>query len=212
MTANLVFAQGTDTTKTTKTTKTITTTTVITTEGDGIKPAKRIKPAKEEKNTDASSKKNVIKTNLTSFLISTVHLNYERVINKNITLQLGAHYTFLGFNNSDFARLNGFGITPEVRLYPAGLPPAGFFVGLSPRFQRYTISDSGSSSENTLSLLGVGVILGGQWLINDMISLEVYGGPSANKIMRTASNSQQNDFSGISTFGLRFGVTVGYAF
>ncbi len=219
MLVNFVFAQDTDTTKTktTKTTKTITTTTVITTE-DEIKPVKPVKAPKEEKNTDASEKKNIIKTNLTSFLLSTVHLNYERVINKNFTFQLGTYYTFFGSNtsgnNSGFPTFRGFGITPEIRLYPAGLAPAGFFVGLSPRFQRWTISDFGSSSEDTFTLFGTGVIVGGQWLISDMISIEVYGGPSVNAITRikSTSNSQNNDTNGVSTFGLRFGVTVGYAF
>ncbi len=224
MTANLVFAQGTDTTKTTKTTKTITTTTVITTEGDGGgKPSKRVKQAKEEKEDVVSEKKNIIKTSLTSFALRTFHLNYERVVTQKITVQLGAFYSFFGGNSingstNDSNTFGGFGITPEIRFYPKGVAPMGFFVGVSPRYQRYTFKESnnngGTGSETTATAFGSAIIVGGQWIFGDVISLDLYGGPSLNTVnIKNSSGSQNNlSISGLSPVGFRFGVSVGVAF
>ena len=224
---NFVLAQETDSTRVKKTTKTKTTTTttvttVISEPIDSVKQAKankKIKDVKDRNDTkqELSDKKNIIKTNITAFLLSTIHLNYERVINKNITVQLGAHYTFFGDDNNnsgnDFARIRGFGITPEVRLYPLGLAPTGFFVGLSPRFQTYTVGSVFNNSQRTITGLGVAVIGGGQWLINDIVSLEVYGGLSSNKVTYTISGSgNQNGDTPVSSFGFRCGFTVGVAF
>ena len=138
---NFVFAQETDSTRVKKTTKTKTTTTTTTTTVvsepiDSIKKAKKIEQvvAREE----FTDKRNVIKTNLTSFFISTVHLSYERVINERLTFQMGVYYAFpnssrlftFDFSGSTY-ELRGFGITPEIKFFPNKIAPKGFYSTFS---------------------------------------------------------------------------------
>jgi len=234
--ANFVFAQGTDSTATKKTTKTTTTTVTTIVTAEPIENKRQPKPAKkvkeEEEKDIPTEKRNIIKTSLTSFLISTVHLNYERVINQKVTFQIGAYYTFLSSNgvfdnnnnsnNSDEGKLRGFGITPEIRFYPNGVAPMGFFVAFSPRFQYYVETGTGynnggfGSSEVRTAALGTAVIVGRQWLIGDSIALDLYLGPSVNGIIsRVETNNQNNYFISqpyASRVGFRFGFSVGFAF
>ncbi len=240
--ANFVFAQVVDSTtvkKTTKTTTTVkTTTTIVTTEPiDSVKLAKSAKKTKKNKKEDEdkdipTDKKNIIKTNLTSFFLATFHLNYERVINQKVTLQLGAYYTFWGNggifsnnnnsnNNNNGNGLYGFGITPEIRYYPNGVAPIGFFVAFSPRFQYYVDSYESYNnngqfglSETKTATLGAGFIVGRQWLIGDAISLDLYLGPSVNGVIsrNVTGYNYNSSLPYASTIGFRLGLTVGFAF
>ena len=224
---NFVFAQETDSTrvkKTTKTTTTTTTTTVVSEPIDSVKKAKKIEQvvAREE----FTDKRNVIKTNLTSFFISTVHLSYERVINERMTFQVGVYYAFP--NNSrlftfDFSgstyELRGFGITPEIKFFPNKIAPKGFFIALSPRFQ-YNIERRVSEQRVVLSQvesagLGMAVIVGQQWLVGESISLELFAGPSVNGIISKKASDNQNLITNSPyprPIGFRFGFNVGFAF
>ena len=66
-------------------------------------------------------KQNVIKTDLFSAILRTGVLKYERALNEDMSLQLGAFYT--GYSPRDVdARLSGFGITPEFRYYLSSTP------------------------------------------------------------------------------------------
>ena len=233
--ANLMFAQVTDTTKTrTKTTKTttITTTTIITedaADSTKVKPVKKMKKkVKKEVKETTTEHKNILKTNMTSFFISTFHLNYERVMNKQVTLQLGVHYSFFGngvFGDDNGSRnsngVSGFGITPEIRFYPNKIAPIGFYVAFSPRVQSYTVFNEyynqtgGTSSEQVrYTAVGAGFLVGGQWLIGDRISIESYAGPSINYTNVSAKNYNYRNNNGpiVNRVGFRFGVTLGVAF
>lgn len=84
-----------------------------------------------------SEKKNIIKTNIMSPALRVFHLNYERGFTDKVSGQLGFMY-FAGLNRGD-TKFNGFGVTPEVRLYPGGKALTGFFLGLSPRYQSYKL-------------------------------------------------------------------------
>jgi hypothetical protein len=167
-----------------------------------------------------SEKKNIIKTNILSPLLRTFHLNYERAFTEKISGQLGFLY-FAGFNQGD-TRFNGFGVTPEVRFYPGGKALTGFFLGLSPRYQSLKleidyndVNGNNATDKATLSSIGAGLVLGGQWIFGDIVSLEVLGGPSFNAgSLKVESGSSEDRFdTGIGQgFGFRFGVTVGIAF
>lgn len=237
--ANLMFAQVTDTTKTrTKTTKTttITTTTIITedaADSTKVKPVKKMKKkVKKEVKETTTEHKNILKTNMTSFFISTFHLNYERVMNKQVTLQLGVHYSFAGSglsdngnnNNNSYQGIRGFGITPEIRFYPNKIAPIGFYVAFSPRFQSYTTSNQyynnqiggNSSTQVRHTAVGAGFLVGSQWIIGDRITIESYIGPSINYTNITSTNSLNNYSNNngpiVNRVGVRFGVTLGVAF
>ena len=227
-----MFAQTKDTTrdstKTKKTKTTITTTTIITenagTDSLGKKSTKKIqkKYIKEEVDGDLpTNKKNIIKINLTSFFISTFHLNYERVINKKVTLQLGTHYSFFdsGFSNRSINRdkgIRGFGITPEIRFYPNGAAPVGFFIALSPRFQYYTFTNETYNGLNNSQIswtgVGVGFLMGRQWLVGDKVSIDMYFGPSINYTDRTQTGSKSYSPNiVVNRVGFRCGLTLGFA-
>ena len=230
---NFVFAQETDGTKEKKTTKTTTTiTTVISEPTDNAKKDGTSKKNENILGEDIpTNKKNNIKTSLTSFLLSTVHLNYERVINQKVTFQIGAYYTFLGSdgafgsnNSNERGKLRGFGITPEIRFYPNGVAPMGFFVAVSPRFQYFEETGTGYNSnigglgysEVKTATIGTAVIVGRQWLIGDSISLDLYLGPSVNGVIsRKELNTQYTD-SNLPPYtrpiGFRCGFSVGFAF
>lgn len=157
-----------------------------------------------------SEKKNIIKTNLTSPIFSTFHLNYERAFSNKISGQLGFMYTGL---KNDNTKINGFAITPEVRLYPKQNALEGFFLGLSPRYQSFTLK--ADNDEATLSSFGAALIVGGQWIFGDIVSLELYGGPSFNSSTLKIESGSEDDFntSGVGDgVGFRFGVAVGFAF
>ncbi len=159
-----------------------------------------------------SEKKNIIKTNIMSPALRVFHLNYERGFTEKISGQLGFMY-FAGLNRGD-TKFNGFGVTPEVRLYPGGKALTGFFLGLSPRYQSYKLEVD--TDKATLSSFGAGLLLGGQWIFGDIVSVEVYGGPSYNAgslKLETSGTSEDKFETGIGQgFGFRLGVTVGIAF
>jgi len=168
-----------------------------------------------------SEKKNIIKTNVLSPVVKSFHLNYERAFTEKVSGQLGFMY-FAGVKLGD-TKLEGFAITPEVRLYPKGTALEGFFIGLSPRYQSYTlklettdVNGNATVDKATLSAFGAGLVLGGQWIFGDIVSLEVYGGPSFNSgtvKVESGSSSEDNFNTGIGNgFGFRYGVTIGVAF
>lgn len=166
-----------------------------------------------------SEKKNIVKTNILSPLVSSFHLNYERAFTEKVSGQLGLMY-FAGVKLGE-TRFNGFAVTPEVRLYPKGTALEGFFLGLSPRYQSYTlkvettdVNGNATTDKATLSSIGAGLVLGGQWIFGDIISLEVYGGPSFNSGKVKVETGSEDDFNtGVGNgFGFRYGVTVGVAF
>lgn len=167
-----------------------------------------------------SEKKNIVKTNVLSPLFRTFHLNYERAFTEKVSGQLGLMY-FAGLDRND-TKFNGFAVTPEVRLYPKGTALEGFFLGLSPRYQSFKLESQTTdfngntvTDKATLSSIGAGLVLGGQWIFGDIVSFEIYGGPSFNSSTIKVESGTEDNFntSGVgSGFGFRFGATVGVAF
>lgn len=59
------------------------------------------------------------------------------------------------------------------------------------------------------------LVLGGQWIFGDIVSMELFGGPSFNSgSLKVESGASEDRFDiGIGNgFGFRFGVTIGIAF
>ncbi|TAH18752.1 MAG: DUF3575 domain-containing protein [Cytophagales bacterium] len=162
-----------------------------------------------------SEKKNIIKVNLLSPIIRTGSFFYERVITPKSSGQLGFYYTGWAL---DGTKLRGIGITPEFRYYvsESKQAPQGFFVAPFLRYQRLELSTDATTAKGVLSTLGVGLAIGGQWIFSDVISLDIFGGPTVNtrNFKASANGVTESDFTltGLGTFGFRFGVTVGIAF
>jgi len=179
-------------------------------------------------NAQDVQRKNIIKINFLSPFVSTGSLFYERVIGSNTSIQLGLAYTGakIGIGVDDASAktsINGFYITPEFRYYASKKgAPKGFFLAPYLRYQNFTMKANVKSfptsqtieSKATFSSFGGGIILGGQWLFNDRISLEVFGGPGYNAGNVKVTDGKEDDFalSGFGGFGFRFGATFGVAF
>jgi hypothetical protein len=162
-----------------------------------------------------TSKKNLIKANLLSPLVLTGSFAYERVLSPKSTLQIGFYYTGFGIFGT---RFRGYGLTPEYRIYLSDNRPAptGFYVGPYLRYQDLDLSvkDVAAASAR-LTSFGGGLVLGGQWVFSDVVSLDVFGGTGYNaRNVTYANGASEGDFdlTGFGRVGLRLGVMLGIAF
>jgi hypothetical protein len=158
--------------------------------------------------------KNIIKANLFSPVVRTGSFFYERVVSEKNSFQLGFFYT--GATIADETRVRGFGITPEYRFYLSQKPaPQGFYVAPFARYQNLALTDVELEFKGTLSSIGGGAVVGGQWLFNNRISLDLFGGPSySTRNIKTDDGVSEDSFTltGLGGFGIRFGLTLGVAF
>ena len=169
--------------------------------------------------SNAAAQSNVIKINYLSLILKTVNLGFEHAISDNASVQLQGYY-WLGGNVGDLS-YSGFGVTPEFRFYPGGSAPKGFFLAPYLRYQSWSVEDETTdiwtgvtyTAEGTYSSMGGGVLIGGQFLFGDVVSLDVYGGPGYNSgTLEWDSNyTGSADVSG-DGFTFRFGSTIGFAF
>lgn len=174
------------------------------------------------------AQKNVIKANVFSPLVRTGSFFYERGLNDNSSLQLGVYFT--AFSAGD-AKWRGFGITPEYRYYPSGNGVDGFYLAPFVRYQSITISQeyeniifdfNGNTtskteeSSATLTTFGGGFLVGRQWIFGEHISLDTFIGPCFNTGSASAISTEDDDVDfdsgSFEGFGVRFGLTVGFAF
>jgi Protein of unknown function (DUF3575). len=166
--------------------------------------------------------KNVFKINLGSLAVSTFNFQFEHAVAEKQSLQLGFFYT--GFKVSD-TKFSGLGITPEYRFYMSQKgAPKGFFMAPFLRYQNFKLTNSTTDfttgetidEKAKLSTFGGGAILGFQGLIGNVVSIEVFAGPSYNagsvKVETEGGSSSDFSLGSFSGFGVRAGFTVGVAF
>lgn len=173
---------------------------------------------------EVEERKNVIKVNYLSPILSTLSLFYERTIAPKTSLQLGLAYTSASIGSGDSkTTLSGFAITPEVRFYFSEKgAPRGFFIAPFLRNQNFTLKSTGTAFSGvnidykaTYTSFGGGAVIGGQWLFGGRVSLDVWGGPSYNAgTFKYEGGATESNFtiSGFNGFGFRFGSTIGVAF
>jgi hypothetical protein len=160
-------------------------------------------------------KQNVIKANLFSPLVKSGSFFYERAFDTNKSGQLGVGFTAYSTGNT---KISGLFITPEFRFYLSDGKNAleGFYVGPFVRYQNLTVEDITHTGKAELNTFGGGVVVGHQWLFKDLISLDIFAGPSYNsgqlKVTDTQDPSTYSVPSTFNGFGLRSGVTLGIAF
>ena len=169
-----------------------------------------------EKSQAQTDKKNIIKVNLFSPIVRTASIFYEREVSETVSAQLGFFYTGASIDDTEF---RGFGITPEVRFYLSDKgTPEGFFIAPFVRYQNFNLTiedaDLQIDSEADLTGIGGGLLIGGQWVFKDVVSLDVWGGPSYSSVSIDVTSGDEDDFSlgSVDGFGVRFGVTLGFAF
>jgi hypothetical protein len=166
-----------------------------------------------------AQKSNAIKANLFSPLVKSGSFFYERKVTENKTAQLGVGFTSYSKDN---VKISGIFFTPEFRFYVGGEAMNGFYVGPFLRYQNLKIEDKSSydfngnqtTSKGTLSTFGGGAVVGRQWLFGNIVTLDIFGGPSINSgTVKYENGSETETIPGnFSGFGARIGITLGVAF
>lgn len=160
-----------------------------------------------------AGRSNAIKINPLSLIFATGNIAYERAVSKNKSVQLGAFYS--GFGTSSL-KYSGFGVTPEVRIYFAGQKQAlnGVYVAPFARYQSFKLEDKGTTNTTTFTTMGGGAILGWQKMWGSGFTLDLFAGPAYNKA-KFKNDNDANTFdvsAGLSGFGVRTGITLGFGF
>ena len=159
-----------------------------------------------------AQKVNDIKTDLFSAFLRTGALKYERAFTEDISAQLGFFYTGYHPSGAD-ATLDGFGITPEFRLYLSESPaPDGIYIAPNVRYMALTVKATDSNEQAKLTVFGFAFNIGIQKLLKDIVVLDAWLGPSYN-----FRSIEQNTIADVGIpdangFGIRVGVAVGIAF
>lgn len=162
--------------------------------------AKGKEPEKEEKNS--TQKMNILKVNVSALPFGNFSLQYERVLQKKISLALGIGFRPEGklpFKNSlndaangdqdienaiNNAQLSNFSITPEFRFYVGKKGYGrGFYLAPYYRFASFNVSTipieyNGGTGTKSINLTGDmkthsgGLMLGAQWFIGKSVTLD----------------------------------------
>ncbi len=167
-----------------------------------------------------AQKQNAFKLNIFSPLVKTASVFYERALNDGTSAQLGFFYTGTKVGDSKFS---GWGITPELRLYPGKNPDLkGFYIAPFFRYKTYSIeapsidviTQQEITAKATFSSIGGGLLIGGQFLFGDIVTLDLFIGPKYNSSKVTVDVGIEEDFdlNYFEGFGVRGGVTLGIAF
>lgn len=156
---------------------------------------------------------NAIKLNPLSLIFATGNVAYERAVSENSSAQLGFFYSGVSLGD---VKYSGWGVTPEYRFYIAGAKEVmnGVYVGPFVRYQNFTLKDENSSYESTFSSFGGGAVIGWEKTWASGFVLDIFVGPAYNS-GKFKSESDENVFDikgGIDGFGLRTGITLGFAF
>ncbi|HEV7330272.1 MAG TPA: DUF3575 domain-containing protein [Flavisolibacter sp.] len=157
--------------------------------------------------------KNALKFNPLSLLVMTGNVSYERSLSNNLSVQLGGFYSGAGLEGHKY---EGFGIVPEVRFYFGGQrkPLNGGYIAPFGRYQNLSITNKEISNKADITTLGGGAVAGYQKRWESGFVLNVFAGPSFNRLTFRNDN-QEDDFdlkSGMNGFGLRTGLTLGSSF
>ena len=156
---------------------------------------------------------NAVKLNPLSLVFATGNVAYERAIGERTSIQLGGYYGSFGLSD---VKYTGFGITPEMRFYFAGNKQAlnGVYVGPFVRYQSFTLKDKSTDDKASFTSIGGGAVIGWEKTWNSGFVLDLFVGPSFNS-GKFKDESDEEEFEikgGINGFGLRTGITLGFAF
>jgi hypothetical protein len=153
----------------------------------------------------------IIKFNLLSPVIGTITLSYEKSLNNDASFITTASY-FTGqlFNTS--VPVKGFSAALEYRFYIGETPIRGYYIQ---PFARYQYFKDIQTKEDELSVPGVGLLMGYQWVFLKRIAFDMNLGPSYNfsNLTSPGKNYSASDFKPfISGYWIRGGLSVGLLF
>ena len=179
----------------------------------------------------AQVKNNVVKANLFGFIVGQYQLAYERAINENWSVQLGAgvisrEWDLSVGTSSTTQKDNGIIIIPEARYYFSE-SPKGAYAGVFLRYRSVTnkvdypsIDQNFNSVTRTLeatrTAIGGGVLIGYQVLLSDAVALDVQIGPQYKSVNLEIENNDPNSTVNLEGeddgIGVRFAFNFGIAF
>jgi hypothetical protein len=154
-----------------------------------------------------------VKINPLSLFVVTGNVAYEHATGSNQSFQLGMFYSGVSVSGLKYS---GFGITPEYRFYFAGHREAlnGVYAAPFVRFQSFTFKDKETTEKANFSSIGGGATIGWEKTWNSGFVLDLFAGPSYNA-GKFKNDSDEDSFdvsSGVNGFGIRTGITLGFAF
>lgn len=167
--------------------------------------------------TSAKAQENVVKINIFSPIVKTLNMSYERKVSANGSFQIGGYFTSYSPGDS---KISGFGVTPEYRFYLSeSEAPAGVYVAPFVRYQSLKVEDTfdGEVTKGKWSAFGGGLVIGKQWIFKEKISLDIFIGPQYVargdvKVTDGTGESESFDLGAFDGFGVRTGLTLGFAF
>lgn len=164
----------------------------------------------QEKTSNVSAEKNVLKINTLSLILGTGSIFYERKISDMTSAQMGVAY--LGYKFSD-TKFQGLILTPELRIYPRKNAIDGVYIAPYLRYQNYSVSNIDDGSKGSLSVIGGGLLFGRQWITNSGFTMDLFfGGHYGSANVKVDSGSDSFDKGLFSGFGMRAGFALGFAF
>jgi hypothetical protein len=172
--------------------------------------------------SESAGHNNLLKINPLSLVAATGSFAYERVINEQMSGQLGFLFTRYSGRVTGGRTLSGFAITPEFRYYLTGAAPQGFFVAPFLRYRRTSlvgdVTVQGRTFEGTLQMnnFGGGVLIGGQFVLGERISFEGFIGPTVTgRSYEFSEETTERDYDVPNFFSpvwFRTGITIGFLF
>jgi hypothetical protein len=159
------------------------------------------------------SHQQALKINPLSAFLLTGNVSYERATASNQSFQVGAFYSGMSISGLKYS---GFGITPEYRFYLAGRRESlnGLYAAPFLRYQSFTFKDKETTEKANFSSIGGGATIGWEKTWNSGFVFDIFLGPSYNK-GKFKNEADENTFdisSGVSGFGVRTGIALGFAF
>jgi hypothetical protein len=154
-----------------------------------------------------------IKINPLSLFVVTGNVAYEHATGNNQSVQVGVFYSGVSISGLKYS---GLGITPEYRFYFAGHKEAlnGVYAAPFLRFQSFTFKEKETNNKANFTSFGGGATIGWEKTWNSGFVLDLFAGPSYNagKFKNDADEDTFDVSSGVNGFGIRTGITLGFAF
>ena len=126
----------------------------------------------QDESTREENLPNVLKVNPFGLAFGNINLNYQRALGATSAIQIGANYWYkiLG------TEVNGFGVRGSYQFFitnRAKAAPEGFYIGPSVSYNSFTEKSTDASA----SAVGVGFMLGYQWIWDSGMTLDLGIGP-----------------------------------
>jgi hypothetical protein len=162
---------------------------------------------------DGSAPQQAVKINPLSLFLITGNVAYEHKTADNQSFQIGAFYSGVSLSGLKYS---GLGITPEYRFYFAGHKEAlnGVYAAPFLRYQSFTLKEKSTLDKANYSSFGGGALIGWEKASPGGFVIDLFVGPAYNA-GRFKNDADEDEFDisgGIDGFGVRAGISLGFAF